>query len=427
MPIRNLIRTSKSFISNNFNFRRVATSGVPSRDEKLPTVPAAPAAIPLYEIILKLPNLFPRTLKESLNDYHDFHKDIDKFQTELLSTLPYYPMANDGKKAELITTKVDDEGNYINEFCISPIGAEADQRDLKHLIFIHGYGAGLGFFLKNFEHLPLLDNKWCIHAIDLPGYGYSKRCEFPFKYPEHDISDVQDWFHKRIRTWFKARSLLTTPENNMIMAHSLGAYLMALYIDKFPNDFKKIVMCSPAGICQSSTSEEIGNIKTPWWFNKLWDQNVSPFTLVRNTYYLGSKLTSGWSYRRFKQLKQSGHLMQFEKLHRYAYSIFNQKGSGEYILGFALKCGGDPRIPLEDNLFKSPKTEGIPKSDCEWLWVYGEKDWMDIGGGKRVTDELVTRFGKKSSTTVVPDSGHHLYFDNYKFFNELLVKEMKNM
>lgn len=392
-------------------------------------VPAAPTAIPLHEIIVKLPKLFPRSLSDSLKDYKDLCQHTDeKFQEDLLATLPFYGEGDLYRRSEIVRTEVDSQGNYINEFCIMPKIASVPRERMKHLIFIHGYGAGLGFFLKNFENIPLLNNEWCIHAIDLPGYGFSSRCQFPFQFPKDTATDVHNWFHKRLSTWFSKRGLLQNPNNNVMMAHSLGAYLMALYASKNPTHFKKLVMCSPAGICESTTAKAIKTKRPPWWYTKLWDRNISPFSLVRFSSTLGSKLTSGWSYKRFSKLlkdKRKKNEKQFEALHRYCYSIFNKPGCGEYLLSFALRCGGDPRIPLEDTLFKKMHS-GIKQGSIEWLWLYGERDWMDSNGGKRVS-EYLKNAGKKSEICIVPNAGHHLYFDNYEFFNSLIVREMESI
>lgn len=393
----------------------------------LPQPSTPPVAIPITDIITSLPSLFPRSLHDSRRDYNTFTTDIDSLQLNLLKTLPFFPMGSSQKVAKLIRTPIDDEGNYINEFCIMPAVKDGDYSspDLKHLIFIHGYGAGLGFFLKNLENIPLLDNKWCIHAIDLPGYGFSSRFKFPFHYPNDSQTKVQKWFHDRIYRWFRERNLLQNPQNNLVMAHSLGAYLMAHYAFHFSNHFKKIIMCSPAGVSQFAVGKQ--NKQPPWWYNKLWDLNYSPFSLVRNSGIYGSKITSGWSYRRFKPTSFNGlNESQFEALHKYTYGIFNKNGSGEYLLSFILSCGGDPRFALEDNLFKE---ENPPEDLCDWVWVYGDRDWMDINGAHRISRRLVKKAGdtSKSKVHVIPSAGHHLYLDNYKAFNNLIIKEMETM
>ncbi|CAI4038803.1 hypothetical protein SMKI_06G1510 [Saccharomyces mikatae IFO 1815] len=404
-------------------------------EKQISRTPSAPTAIPLREIIYKVPGLFPRPVGDSVKDFRDFIKSEDVFQTELLKTLPFYPNPSKLKKSRVIRTVVDDDGNYINEFCIRPINPSVPETELKHLIFIHGYGAGLGFFIKNFEDIPLLNNEWCVHAIDLPGYGFSSRPKFPFEYPRDNLHDVQDWFHKRLHTWFNKRNLLNKPDKNVVMAHSLGSYLMALYVQKYKErpSFKKLILCSPAGVSHrdsnNTTSEAEKWKPPPWWYVKLWDRNISPFTLVRNSRQFGSKITSGWSYRRFKHilngdLKQSS---RFEALHRYAYSIFNKRGSGEYLLSFALKCGGEPRLPLEEQLFNDRNLNILRSSNYEWLWLYGDDDWMDVNGGIRVSKFLNEKLRQKSNVIIVPHAGHHLYLDNSKFFNDILVKEMRKV
>ncbi|CAI7314820.1 CPS_collapsed_G0021850.mRNA.1.CDS.1 [Saccharomyces cerevisiae] len=164
------------------------------------------------------------------------------------------------------------------------------------------------------------------------------------------------------------------------MAHSLGSYLMALYLQKYKESpsFKKLILCSPAGVSYrdfNNTASEVEKWKPPPLVSK-----------------------------------------RFEALHRYAYAIFNKRGSGEYLLSFALKCGGEPRLSLEQQLFDGKKSDILKNSNCDWLWLYGDDDWMDVNGGLRVSSFLKEKLKQKSNVIIVPHSGHHLYLDNYKFF-----------
>ncbi|CCD25885.2 carboxylic ester hydrolase NDAI_0G01090 [Naumovozyma dairenensis CBS 421] len=394
----------------------------PATTTKINTIaPTPPTAIPLLRIITSLPKLFPRSIKQSIQDYKIFQKDPERLQIDLLKTLPFFSNGAKFKTGKILKTQIEDNDDYyINEFCITPdTNININSADVKHLIFIHGYGAGLGFFIKNLENIPLLNNRWCIHAIDLPGYGYSTRNKkFPFKYPRDSQLKVQNWFHDKIHIWLQKRNLLNYPKNNLIVAHSLGAYLMAQYAFKFPSHFQKLIMCSPAGVTKSSIKKL--NNSPPWWYEKLWDLNFSPFSIVRNSGIYGSKITSAWSYRRFKPLDLDHK--QFEALHRYAYSIFNRPGCGEYLLSFILSCGGNPRFSLEDTLFQR---ENLSTELCDWGWIYGDNDWMDINGAKRVSRLINEQQKGKSDVHVIPSAGHHLYLDNYKDFNKLLIKEME--
>ncbi|CAI4490568.1 BFH_collapsed_G0021060.mRNA.1.CDS.1 [Saccharomyces cerevisiae] len=97
-------------------------------EKQILRTPSAPTAIPLREIIYR----------NIIKEFRNFIKNEDAFQTELLKTLPFYPTPSESKTARLIRTVVDDEGNYINEFCIRPRKTSVPEADLKHLAFSLG-------------------------------------------------------------------------------------------------------------------------------------------------------------------------------------------------------------------------------------------------------------------------------------------------
>ncbi|CDO95940.1 unnamed protein product [Kluyveromyces dobzhanskii CBS 2104] len=366
----------------------------------------APIGLPFLQIVSSLHKLFPLSITESSEDYKQFHANKEQFQEDLLSILPYYPEPSAKFSSKIIKTVIDDDGNFINEFQIKPI--QPSEKPMKHVILVHGYGAGLGFYLKNFD--SLLAENVVVHAIDLPGYGFSSRSTFPFQYPKDSCQQVEEYFDDLLCKWFEKKGLPSSWENNYVVAHSMGAYILSLYANKHKH-FKKIFMCSPGGISRNNEMPA-----PPWWFTKLWDQNISPFSLIRNADQLGSKLVSGWTSRRFGL-----HHQHFDKLHHYTYGIFNQPGSGEYMLSFMLGCGGWPRVPLETRLF----TEENFKSDhLDWVWLYGDNDWMDINGAKRINDFLKSK-SINTKLEVIPNAGHHLYWDNDSFFNSILREEMR--
>ncbi|KAK6458330.1 Alpha/Beta hydrolase protein [Scheffersomyces xylosifermentans] len=368
-----------------------------------------PTSVPLHRLFS---NSFPLSIKDSLDDY-SYRRNPLKFQRDLLSLLPFYPRPDAlGRSAQVIQTPIDADGNYINEFVIYPAGkTEADTATMNHLIMVHGYGGGLGFFLKNFEALSAVDN-WCVHAIDLLGYGCSSRP--PFKLESEDIDSVDKWFHNSYEKWLKKRNLYTLPSSQiLVMAHSMGAYLMGTYgIKKNPNFCDKLLMVSPGAIIKHRTP-----VSVPAYFTKLWEQNISPFTLVRKAGPLGSKVVSGWSSRRFAKLDRN----EADKLHKYAYGIFNSPGSGEYMLNYLLAPGADARHPLIER--------GIHKLECKLEWWYGKEDWMDVKGGQLCSNIINNYHHDPSRSTIVEveDSGHHIYLDNIEKFNELLTNEMKEM
>lgn len=197
----------------------------------------APTALPLMQIVTNLHKLFPLSIQESITDYCQFNKNKEQFQEDLLSILPYYPNPSNEFSSQIIRTPIDEQGNFINEFEIVPKGVDRSSKKLKHVILVHGYGAGLGFFLKNFD--GLLSGNTVLHAIDLPGYGFSSRPKFPFNYPRDSYLSVEAYFHDALYNWFKKRGLVNQWENNYVVAHSMGAYLFSLYANKYKH-FKKL-------------------------------------------------------------------------------------------------------------------------------------------------------------------------------------------
>ncbi|ANZ76020.1 BA75_02359T0 [Komagataella pastoris] len=366
----------------------------------------APAGVPLAKVFS---NSFPRSFIDSLSDYKD-RLQLDKFQNELLSLLSFFPDGDNTRKVRILkvpVSRVPSETGFINEVCIYPKGRSHYDPNLKHLLLVHGYGAGLGFFLKNLDRISEYgcSNGWMIHAIDLYGYGCSSRPQFPCS-ESLSSSVVTEWFTQTLRQWFEKR-VSSTRDDTLVVAHSMGAYLCALFNMQHPEFFNRLVMCSPAGI-----SVPESDIPIPTWFNYLWNKNVSPFFIVRYANILGSKLVSGWTSRRFACLTP----FEQEALHRYAYGIFNAPGSGEYVLNYLLAAGGIPRNPLRD---------AIEKLKCDLCWVYGEDDWMDVHGGRRCHELMNENRSNSSEYYVVPNSGHHLYLDNHSVFNDIVVSQMK--
>lgn len=365
-----------------------------------------PTSVPLKKLFS---NNFPLSMSDSIEDYAYRHNPL-KFQHDLLSALPFYPEADaTGRSSEVIQVELE-SGNYINEFVIYPPNkTEADSSTMNHLIMIHGYGGGLGFFLKNFTEISSLDN-WCIHSIDLLGYGCSSRP--PFKLAEENLEHVEKWFHDSFTEWLTKRNLINLPPLQMlVMGHSMGAYLMATYgINVNPKFCRKLLMISPGAVIKHRKQ-----IFVPKYFAKLWEQNISPFTLVRKAGPLGSKVVSGWSSRRFANLPPK----EAKLLHKYAYGIFQSPGSGEYMLNYLLAPGADARFPLAER--------DIHKLDCEMLWCYGKEDWMDKHGGELCSNILNQKYQDSNRSTVleIDNSGHHIYLDNPRKFNQLLLDEMK--
>lgn len=281
----------------------------------------------------------------------------------------------------------------LNEFSVERVGETPDQ----NLVVLHGYGAGLGLFFKNFEPLSRAKG-WQLYALDLLGMGRSTRPPFKLKSKtrEEQIKEAEDWFVDSLEEWRVGKKI----DRFTLLAHSLGGYMAVAYALKYPGRLNKLILASPVGIPEdpyavkaampdpesSTLVDDVkqdeaavanGSAKTgdnnnflnarskaekaaakngepvdttnppprrP--FSKvltyLWDANYSPFSLVRFSGPLGPRLVSGWTSRRFSHLPPA----EAQALHTYVYSIFRLRGSGEYALAYILAPGAFARSPL---------------------------------------------------------------------------------
>lgn len=396
-------------------------------------------------------------------------------------TDPYGPRQWHSKLVQLAG-----KNRFLNEFSVERTGEETENS----LVLLHGYGAGLGFFYKNFEALSRVP-RWKLYALDLLGMGRSSRPNFRIraKDKETKIREAENWFVDALEEWRIKRGI----DKMTLLGHSLGGYMAVCYALKYPGHLNKLILASPVGIPEdpyavneempdpqdstmqnefTQSQDETTGAKSaavakpprrqlPKWVSTLWDANISPFSLVRLSGPLGPRLVSGWTSRRFSHLPPE----EAQALHDYAYSLFRQRGSGEYALAYILAPGAFARSPLirriqgvgrqylephsqpePDNASTKsasassenrPRETGVPV-----VFLYGDKDWMDKQGGWDSEDKIRAE-GKKALATataeekrmengdartrVIKNAGHHVYLDGWEEFNRVMVEEMKDV
>ena len=371
----------------------------------------------------------------------------------------------------------------LNEFSVERIGEPVEH----NLVMLHGYGAGLGFFYKNFEPLSRVP-RWRLYALDLLGMGRSSRPPFRIRAKDRQgkIAESEAWFVDALEEWRVKRKI----DRFTLLGHSLGGYMAVAYALKYPGHLDKLILASPVGIPEdpyavdeampepeestmqselsqdqsSSAAQKDGNTPRrrpyPKWLTTLWDANFSPFAFVRWSGPLGPRLVSGWTSRRFSQMPPE----EGQALHDYAYSLFRQRGSGEYALSHILAPGAFARSPMirriggvgsQEYAMPPQKVEGhvgdsssftaevagerMKEQGVPVVLMYGENDWMDVAGGyasveklaeakRRRVAGLTTEEAKKdqgsAKVLVVKGAGHHVYLDGWEEFNEMMRVEM---
>lgn len=414
-------------------------------------------------------------------------------------TDPYGPRSWSSQMVQL-----SGKNRALNEFSVT----RSDEAVEENLVMLHGYGAGLGFFYKNFEGISRVKGLK-LYALDMLGMGRSTRPTFRVgaKDQEGKIKEAESWFIDALEEWRVKRGI----EKFTLLGHSMGGYMAVAYALKYPGHLNKLILASPVGIPedpyamnanmpeQSTMENEVfqdqeedivnpheatsagdgnnflnaksnfrpptaptggaGRRPIPGWLKYLWDANISPFSIVRWTGPLGPRFVSGWTSRRFSHLPDG----EAQALHEYAYSLFRQRGSGEYALAYILAPGAFARSPLirrigglgrqmlpADGVSASADTHassngqiGENKKETGYpvILMYGEHDWMDIAGGfaaeqklkeareaalESATAEERKREAGAGEVVVIRRAGHHLYLDGYEEFNERMRKEMES-
>jgi len=146
-------------------------------------------------------------------------------------------------------------------------------------------------------------------------------------------------------------------------------------------------------------------------FTYLWEEGFSPFQVVRSSFFWGPMLVGKYSSRRFVGLSEE----ETRDMHEYILNITLAKGSGEYCISHILAPGAHARMPIVDRIsaLKIPVT-----------FVYGDHDWMDPEGGEQSVEMMRQAGNGQGRSYIVKNAGHHVYLDNPRAVNDLLVREL---
>ncbi|GMM37436.1 lysophosphatidic acid acyltransferase [Saccharomycopsis crataegensis] len=450
---------------------------------------------------------------ESISSWIRIRKkeELELAQEQLIKySLPFFN-ADDGsgRTARISKAMLDGDGNYLNELSISNLNGE-DDKVADNLLMIHGYGAGLGVFCRNYDSMTRLEDKsrkFQLFSIDMLGHSLSSSTPFNFKeegfrspkvsfyykkepnqlqeaqssvaslgklpssqikaevkIPSLDFLDDQGTLRKLAETTKKTTELYENyyvesiekwrQSKNLskinLLGHSFGGYLSLCYALKYPDNVEKLILVSPVGIERSvysiNSMKQLSDKKAltgieasadslsysnfgmltrlPSVFIKLWDTSSLPFGILRNMGPVGVWMASGYASRRYQQ--SATDEKELDLLSKYVLATFWKKSSTEKAITRLLAPIGAARDPGFDKLvaFKEAQADGrIAAKFPETLWIYGDKDWMDVKAG-RAASNYINRsdLGAKSSFKIIPDSGHNIFLDNPQGFTSVIKK-----
>ncbi|KAH8830673.1 Alpha/Beta hydrolase protein [Flagelloscypha sp. PMI_526] len=327
-------------------------------------------------------------------------------------------------------------------------------------VMLHGYGAGLGFYFQNFQTMAQWagQRKSAVYALDWLGMGRSARPSFSISSKRENtkgrVTETEAFFIDSLEDWRNTMGL----EKMTLIGHSIGGYLSIAYALKYPERVNRLVLLSPAGIPhgpdltlperevqdeqvrgddhapspathadvekleadqkkakmgmhRDSSNSKPTQSRTRRIFSYLWEEGYSPFAVTRAMTFWAPMVVGKYSSRRFSGLTEE----ETRNMHDYILNITLAKGSGEYCISHLLAPGAYARLPMVDRVHELK----IPVS-----FTYGDSDWMDPKGGEESVENLRRAGNGQGRMYIVGNAGHHLYLDNPRAVNELLVKEL---
>ncbi|KAK6198078.1 Alpha/Beta hydrolase protein [Scheffersomyces amazonensis] len=209
--------------------------------------------------------------------------------------------SRDSSNANVIIEKkqitIDNENTVINEVNFRIINNE--KYPTKHIVFIHGYGASLGCFARNFQVINKFEGKdknfnYSVHFLDNITFGLSSNPKIPDetsrsinhwiipKCPEVKITpgrdeklynkyyklvdkyevnvpefreyqnkfkpvlkDLEDFYTSAIDKWRNASEI---DQIDYLVGHSYGGYWSGSYSLVYPSKLKNLILLSPVGV-----------------------------------------------------------------------------------------------------------------------------------------------------------------------------------
>ena len=323
------------------------------------------------------------------------------------------------------------------------------------LVMTHGYGAGLGLYFGTFDALAGSGLFSRVLAVDWAGMGRSSRTAPPWPGAAATQSattrDTETYFCDSLEAWRKAEGL----ERFVLLGHSIGGYLAAVYAMRFPHRVAHLILASPVGLPRQPENSMKRWEKQPWRVRTLiktarwlWAHDVTPQWATRVAgSYLGRAML--WKYVDRRLRPAHAHWARIgvapEQVLEYLYHISAMgPGTGEFALSRLLAPGAYAHAPLVDRLAPASPRErraarraaaaaekedgsateeeedgegegegesGLCAATTRVTFLYGSHDWMDHRHADRLLPALHAA-GVEAEVLVVPKAGHQVFLDN---------------
>eukprot|EP00160_Parvularia_atlantis_P018811 Unigene7118_Nuclearia_a/m.21826 Unigene7118_Nuclearia_a/g.21826 ORF Unigene7118_Nuclearia_a/g.21826 Unigene7118_Nuclearia_a/m.21826 type:complete len:437 (-) Unigene7118_Nuclearia_a:62-1372(-) len=300
-------------------------------------------------------------------------------------------------------------GSFINTVELGSHATATPDSPARTVVLCHGFGAGLGHWYRQLDALAAVPGLKT-YAIDWLGFGRSSRPSFLFvPGKEGSVEKSEAFFVDSLEAWREANKI----DRFILVGHSLGGYLAAVYALKHPDKVQHLVLVSPVGVPELKEDPLASLTQAPWRQRmfvstvvSLWNWGASPQMILRMP-ALGRRFVNGYAARRFPSLPPD----EVELLREYTFHISVRRGSGEYAANTLLQFPVYARSPLAHRL---------PRLTMPTTFLYGKYDWMDATHAYDVAPHM-----HDATVHTLDDAGHFLFLENTPQFNKLLLSAVR--
>ncbi|XP_065192070.1 1-acylglycerol-3-phosphate O-acyltransferase ABHD5-like isoform X2 [Sycon ciliatum] len=301
-------------------------------------------------------------------------------------------------KRELVRT---DTGLVISTATIR--GGDDVRSDINHppVLLLHGFAGGAGIWCKNVDAIAA--NR-VVYAIDMVGFGRSSRPVFG-----EDPQSIEDVFVASVEAWRRTMSIASF----ILVGHSLGGYVSAAYALKHPSRVEHLVLADSWGMPERPDNHIEQRGKLPGWIQALRPivNYFNPLAALRAVGPLGAMML-----RTVRPDLQSKYKDMFDDttMTDYIYHLNAQPApSGEAAMKSLSIPFGWAKLPMLPRLIQHLDM------DVPMTLLYGERSWIDSRIGYKLQD---ARPHSYVDVRVVSRAGHHVYSDQSRAFNEIMVE-----
>ncbi|XP_053370969.1 1-acylglycerol-3-phosphate O-acyltransferase ABHD5 [Clarias gariepinus] len=288
-------------------------------------------------------------------------------------------------------------GNYI--WTLSLNETQDSERSRVPVVLLHGFGGGLGLWVKNLDALALSGR--AVYALDLLGFGQSSR-----PVAGSHAQEVEEMFVQSLEEWREAVGV----ELMILLGHDLGGFVSTAYALTHPHRVKNLILVEPWGFSGRPEVEEL-HCRIPMWVKALGKamNPFNPLSLLRLAGRLGPLLLQTVRSD-FKQKYLS--VFDDNTVPDYIYHLNAQTPSGETAFKSMTVPYGWAQRPMVQRVEMIHPT--IPISI-----ICGSRSCIE-GQSGHVISEM--RPDSQTDIIVIRGAGHYVFADQSEDFNEVVLK-----